>query len=182
MKKHLIILALSLSFIFNFTHSSMAQKFSKMDASPMDAAAYPSDYKNSVKEIKIIYSRPQLKGREVSSLAKNGEVWRTGANEAAELTLYTDMYLGDTLVKAGVYTFYTIPGEKEWTAIINTDLNVWGAYFYNEKNDVARITVPVTLAEESLEALSIVFEENNGGIGMHLGWGTVRITIPFTKK
>lgn len=182
MKKYTIISAIAIVLAFTFSQNSMAQKFSKLDASPMDAASYPTDYKNSLKDIKIIYSRPQLKERELGTLAKNGEVWRTGANEAAELTLYSDMLFGDTLVKAGTYTFYTIPGEKEWTAIINRDLNVWGAYFYNEKNDVARLTVPVTMDAESLEAFSIVFEGDMDTVTMHLGWGNVRVAFPFTKK
>ena len=89
------------------------------------------------------------------------------------------MKFGDKEVKAGTYTFYMIPGKKEWTAIINTDLNVWGSYFYNEKNDVARLTVPVTEGKESLEAFSIAFDKSDNGINMHLGWGTVRVAVPF---
>ena len=79
-----------------------------------------------------------------------------------------------------IYTFYLIPNEKEWTAIISTDLNVWGSYFYNEANDVARLSVPVTSGDD-LDAFSIVFDEADGAINMHLGWGTTRIAVPFTK-
>jgi hypothetical protein len=39
----------------------------------------------------VTYSRPQLKGRSLNELAPAGKVWRTGANEAAEITLYKDM-------------------------------------------------------------------------------------------
>ncbi len=174
---YLIVLTLSLT----ITDTLFAQKFSDLDKSPMDVASYPSSYRVSDKLIKITYSRPQLKGREVASLAKPGNVWRTGANEATELTLYTDMKLGNTTVKAGTYTFYTIPGENEWTAIISSDLNVWGSYSYNEANDVARITVPATKAKESIEAFAIAFEESDNGVDMHLGWGTTRVKIPFMK-
>jgi hypothetical protein len=163
------------------TNTADAQKFSDLDVSPMDAASFPSNYREPNKLIKITYSRPQLKGRELSALAPSGKVWRTGANEAAELTLYVDMKLGETTVKAGTYTFYTIPGDKEWTAIVNKDLNVWGSYFYNEANDVARITVPVTTDSNNLEAFSIVFDEADGGVDMHLGWGTARVSVPFRK-
>lgn len=161
--------------------SAEAQKFAPLDKSPMDAASFPTSYKESNKLIKIIYSRPQLKGRELSKLAPNGEVWRTGANEAAELTLYTDMKLGGKTVKAGTYTFYVIPGDKEWTAIISTDLNVWGSYFYKEANDVARLSVPVKDVDKSLEAFSIAFEKSDDGVHMHLGWGNKRVAVPFTK-
>jgi len=181
MKKYLLYPIFIFLFAYFGQHHAYAQKFSKLDVSPMDAAAYPSDYKNSLKDIKIVYSRPQLKGREIGSLAPNGKVWRTGANEACELTLYKDMMVGNTNVKAGTYTFYTIPGEKEWTAIISSDLNVWGAYFYNEKNDVARVNVRVNKAEESLEAFSIAFEGTDQGVDMHLGWGNIRLVVPFVK-
>ncbi|PQB04889.1 DUF2911 domain-containing protein [Aureitalea marina] len=157
-----------------------AQDFSNMDASPMDAASFPSSYRVSDKLIKIVYSRPQLKGRDLASLAPAGKVWRTGANEAAELTLYVDMKVGGKTVKAGTYSFFTIPGEKEWTAIISKDVNVWGAYSYNEANDVARVSVPVSTGD-SLEAFSIAFTESDNGVDMNLGWGTVRVKVPFTK-
>jgi len=172
-----LLFVLALTFSFN----ANAQKFAKMDVSPMDTAAYPDDYRNSDKLIKITYSRPQLKSRAVSSLAPNGKVWRTGANEAAELTLYTDMKMGGQTIKAGTYTFYTIPGDDEWTAVVSKDLNVWGSYFYDEANDVARMSVPCSNEGDSLEAFSIAFAESDSGVDMHLGWGTVRVAVPFTK-
>ena len=181
MKKSTCISAIAFAFIMLLSFNTNAQEFAKMDKSPMDAAAFPTSYKESNKLIKIVYSRPQLKDRAVSKRAPNGKVWRTGANEAAELTLYTDMKLGDTNVKAGTYTFYVIPGDTTWTAIISSDLNVWGSYFYKEANDVARLSVPVSTGEESLEAFSIAFKKSDDGVHMHLGWGTTRVAVPFTK-
>ncbi|WP_458627470.1 DUF2911 domain-containing protein [Winogradskyella sp. PC D3.3] len=166
--KLLTAVAFAITMLLSFNVN--AQDFKGLDKSPMDAASFPSDYKDANKLIKITYGRPQLNDRSVDELAKEGEVWRTGANEAAELTLYKDMKFGDKNVKAGTYTFYMIPGKKEWTAIISTDLNVWGSYFYNEKNDVARLKVPVTEGKESLEAFSIAFDKADNGIEMHLGW------------
>jgi len=181
MKTKNLITTVAFAITMLFSFNVEAQKFAGMDKSPMDAAAFPSDYKISEKAIKVVYSRPQLKDRELSELVPDGKVWRTGANEAAELTLYTDMMLGDTKVEAGTYTFYLKPNGKEWTAIISSDLNVWGSYFYNEENDVARLAVPVTMAEESLEAFSIAFEKSDDGVHMHLGWGKARAAVPFTK-
>jgi hypothetical protein len=168
------------AFLMVLSTRMTAQEFSDLDKSPMDIAAYPTSYKDANKQMKIIYSRPQLKGRTLEKLAPNGEVWRTGANEAAELVLYTDYTIGDKTLKAGAYSFYTIPGDKEWTIIINSDLNTWGAYYYNEKNDVARIKVPVTAGKKSLEAFSITLaDDENKGITMHLGWDKVRVAVPF---
>ncbi len=174
MKKTTFITTTAFAFIMLLTTNANAQKFSDLDKSPMDCASFPSSYKVSDKTVKIVYSRPQLKGRDLSELAPNGKQWRTGANEAAEITFYKDMNVAGTDIKAGTYTLSTIPGEKEWTLIINSDLNTWGAYFYDKANDVARITVPASKSDESLEAFSIVFDDDGT---MHMGWGTVRVAV-----
>lgn len=162
-----------------FSVNMSAQDFSDLDKSPMDAASFPSSYKVSDKQIKVVYSRPQLKGRDVNTLAPQGKVWRTGANEAAEITFYSDKIFGYEPVKAGTYSLFTIPGDKEWIVILSSDTNVWGAYSYNEANDIARATVPVTEGKHSLEAFSIVFDETDGRIQMHMGWDTKRIAVPI---
>jgi len=174
MKKSTFITTLAFAFMMLLSFNTNAQKFSGLDKSPMDAASYPSDYKVADKQVKIVYSRPQLKGRSLDKLAPNGKQWRLGANEAAEITFYKDMNVGGTNVKAGTYTLSTIPGEKEWTLILSSDLNVWGSYFYNKDNDVARIMAPATTSEESLDAFSIVFDKDGT---MHMGWGTTRVAV-----
>jgi hypothetical protein len=181
MKKTTFITTILFALAILFTSNISAQDFSGLDKSPMDVASYPGDYKDANKMIKVTYSRPQLKDRSLNKLAPNGKVWRTGANEAAEITLYSDMKLGSTNIKAGTYTMATIPGESEWTIIINSDLNTWGSYFYKEANDVARIKVPVTMGDDSLEAFSIAFTKGDSSIDMNLGWDKVRVKVPFTK-
>ena len=160
MKKSTIANTFSLAFLMLFSMQVNAQKFSDLDKSPMDAATFPSSYKVANKLIKVIYSRPQLNGRDVSKLAPYGDVWRTGANEATEIIFYQDVTIGGKKVKAGTYSLFTIPENDEWTILINTDINVWGAYTYNDAKTVAKITVPITQDKTSLDAFSIVFEEN----------------------
>lgn len=180
MKSNILKLVLVAVVLFS-SQQLISQEFRGLDKSPMDAAAFPSDYRVADKLVKITYSRPQLNNRLISDLAPNGKVWRTGANEACEITFYVDMKLGSSTVKAGTYTFYTIPGEKEWTAIINKDLNVWGSYFYDESKDVARLSVPLSSSDEALDAFSMVFSETDNGVTLHIGWGTIRLAVPFTK-
>ena len=159
------------------TYHANAQEFKGLDVSPMDAVSFPTSSKVSDKLIKVIYSRPQLKGRALSQLTPTGKVWRTGANEATDVILYKDMKLGGKEIKAGEYSLFTIPGDSEWTIILSKDINVWGAYSYNEANDVIRVKAPVTTSDESLEAFSIAFDKNGA---MYLGWGTVRVAVPFS--
>jgi len=176
MRKSTFISTITFALVMLLTTNVNAQKFADIDKSPMDAAAFPSSYKVSDKAVKIVYSRPHLNGRSLSKLAPHGKQWRTGANEAAEITFYKDMMVAGTAVKAGTYTLSTIPGENEWTIIINSDLNTWGSYFYKKDKDVARVIVPATTSETSLEAFSIVFDEKGT---MHMGWGTVRVAVPM---
>lgn len=153
-------------------------EFSKLDASPMDLVLFRD--KNDTPVARVIYSRPQKREREVfGKLVPYGEVWRTGANEATELTLYQDMKVADVTVKAGTYSLYTIPGEKEWTIILNNSTNTWGAYEYTDEEDKVRIQVPVRQTSNTIEALSMAFEEASNGANLLIGWDDRYVKVPF---
>ncbi len=160
-----------------FTSEATAQKFSGLDASPADIAYYPSSSRETNKMAKVIYSRPQLKGRSLDELAPVGKVWRTGANESTEVTFYKDVNFGGKTIKAGSYALFTIPGDGEWTVILNSNLHEWGAYSYNSDGDVARTTAKVSTDSEALEAFSIAFDDDGN---MVMGWGTTRVTLPLS--
>ena len=177
MKKRILALAILMVAVL-FSNEIVAQKFQPLDKSPMDAAAFPSSYRVSDKLVKVIYSRPQLKGRSVAKLAPAGKVWRTGANEAAEITFYKDAKFGGKDVKAGTYTLFTIPGDKEWTVILSTAKNVWGSYFYKDSEDVVRVTGKVSKSEKPVEAFSIAFDGKDNNATMYLGWGDTLVSVP----
>jgi hypothetical protein len=157
---------------------TFAQKFAKLDVSPMDAASYPVNWRNSDKLVKVIYSRPQLKGRTLDKLAPVEKVWRTGANEAAEITFYKDVTFGDRKVKAGTYTLFTIPSDGDWTVVLSNQKNVWGSYFYDKSEDVARVYGKVSKSKDLIEAFSIVFEGEDDNAIMHLGWENTIVSVP----
>jgi hypothetical protein len=167
-----------LFFALLLTTTVSAQKFSGLDKSPMDMASFPTDYKVSEKVVRVTYGRPQLKGRSLSELAPAGKVWRTGANEAAEITFYQDVKFGGEDVKAGTYALLTIPGENEWTVILHNGLNQWGSYFYKEGNDVVRVKAAASTGDNSLEEFSMAFKEVDGGAHLVMGWDKVRVAVP----
>lgn len=177
MKKVCSLAFLALAMVF--TTETVAQKFSGLDKSPADIASYPGGGQNSDKTVRVIYSRPQLKGRSLSELAPNGKVWRTGANEATEITFYSAVSFGGKSIPAGTYSLFTIPGTDEWTVILNKNLNQWGAYSYDESGDVARVTVPAKSDGESLEPFSIAFQETGDGVDMVMGWDKTRVAVPI---
>lgn len=171
MKKVLFLVAIMLGVL-----TSNAQKFRGLDKSPADIVMYPIGHKTPHKMVKVVYSRPQLKGRTVESLAKPGEVWRTGANEAVEIRFYKDVVFGGKKVTAGTYSLFTIPGAKTWTIILSSDTNVWGAYAYNKENDMVRVEAPVSKSEEYIEAFSMAFDEE---MNLYMAWGDTLVTVPM---
>lgn len=176
--KHLI--TLTLLYMLAVT-GLQAQKFRGLDKSPLDMIEYPGD-RGQAQWARILYSRPQLKGRAIESLAPDGKIWRMGANESTELTLYTPMKVGGASLDAGSYTMYAIPSDGEITVIINKATHVWGAYSYSKDLDVVRVSVPLMEGDESLEAFSMIFEEGDGGaMNLHFGWGYYRALLSFTK-
>lgn len=184
--RKILIIALAFSGLTAFSEANAqdsetrAPEFTKMDASPMDLAIYRDEAKEPV--ARVIYSRPQKRDREVfGKLVPYGEVWRTGANEATELTLYKDMQVANEVVNAGTYTVYTIPQEKEWTVILNKQTNVWGAYEYKDTDDLVRITVPVRNSPNTIESLSMNFREADdaNGADLLIGWDDKYVEVPF---
>ena len=152
-----------------------AQEFKSLDKSPMDMAAFPSSYKISDKIVKVIYSRPQLKGRDLVKLAPPEKVWRTGANEAVEITFYKDVIFGGKALKAGTYSLFTIPSlDGDWTVIINKARNVWGSYYYKQDQDVIRVSGKTSTTEENIEAFSMMFDKD---MTLKIGWGKTVVSV-----
>jgi hypothetical protein len=109
-------------------------------------------------DIEIVYSRPSMKGRQIfGSLVPYGAVWRTGANAATKISFNTSVKLNGTEIAAGTYAFYTIPGENEWTIILNKGVGQSGTQ-YDQAADVARFkATPVKLSDTSIDTLTIEF-------------------------
>jgi len=168
--------------IILYSINTQAQGFKNLDIVSHDIS-YFRETMVTPPLFKVIYGRPKAENEVVfGDKIPFGEVWRTGANEATEVKLYKDTQFGDILVKAGTYVLLTIPGEKEWEIILNSNLDVWGAFQYDPNADVAKIKVPVSRAE-NIEAFSIAFKKaNEKQILMVLGWGSTRVKVPLKVK
>ncbi len=172
MKKNVLVIALFVMAVL-FSNETTAQKFGGLDKSPADIAMLRTG-RSTPPVAKVIYSRPQLKGRSMSKLAPAGKVWRLGANESTEVRFYKDVMFGGKSVKAGTYTMFAIPGDSEWTIILNKALHTWGSGSYKQANDVVRVTGKVSKNSKFVEALGITFSKK----GMHIGWANTIVTVP----
>lgn len=124
-------------------------------------------------KITVNYGSPYTKGRDIfGALVPYGKVWRTGANEATTLTITETGIINGTKLKAGTYSLFTIPGEKEWTIIINSHSEQWGAYNYDEKKDVMRFTTPRQELKNSVEGFTINVLENGS---IEIMWDTTKV-------
>lgn len=133
--------------------------------------------------IKVVYGMPFKKQRQVfGELVPYGEVWRTGANEATEITLTGDISFHGTDIPAGHYSLFTIPNENEWTVIFNKELGMWGAFSYKAENDAARFTVPAEVLADEWEAFRILLVTEEGSNSLQMKWDKTGITIPFVIK
>lgn len=184
----------SLLTLFCFlTLTASAQQFKGLDKSPMDMAYYPDDFAhdrkfapkkewNDTALARITYNRPAANGRELfGKLVPFGKVWRVGANEAPEIRFYKDVTFGGKSVKAGNYALLAIPEENEWTIILSSDLDQWGAYSYTEKKDLLRVKVPVKKTDGNVENMSMRMIQNGDNLKnatLMIGWGDTLVEVP----
>lgn len=132
-----------------------------------------------ITDIQVDYSRPGVKGRKIfGGLETYGKVWRTGANSATKISFSTAVKLNGTAIPAGEYALMSIPGKDEWTVIINKVTGQWGAYAYDEKNDVARIkAAPVTLPG-LVETFTIdIGDIRDESATLSLAWENTRVPL-----
>jgi hypothetical protein len=151
------------------TAAVAAQETKKPLSPPMKAEATLKG-----KAVTIDYSAPSMRGRKIfGELVPYGKVWRTGANAATTLTTATDLMIGSLHVPAGKYTLFTIPGEKEWTLIVNKQTGQWGTR-YDETQDLGRVKLNIAPAlKEPVEQFTI-------GIGdaLSLSWDKTKVWLP----
>lgn len=149
--------------------------------------------------IRVVYSRPYERGREnifgteeSGALVPFDTLWRTGANEATEITVTDDVLVGGELLPAGTYSLFTTPGEEEWTIHFNSELGLSGPGRFNmetrefepidvEETDVLVVSVAPANVEEAVEQFTISFESTgDASADMVLRWINTEVRVPFS--
>ncbi|MEO7394204.1 MAG: DUF2911 domain-containing protein [Chitinophagaceae bacterium] len=120
------------------TNAQDAEDKSKRPSPPATA----SQKIESGATITIDYSQPSVNGRTVGKDLEpmNGQVWRTGANEATVFETDKDVTIQGKKLPAGKYGLFTLyNGDKDATIIFNKTWKQWGAYKYNAADDAIRV-------------------------------------------
>lgn len=136
-------------------------------------------------KIKIAYSRPLVRGRKIfGELVPFDKLWRTGASDCTVITTSEDISFGNSILKAGSYSIFSIPSINEWTIIINTDITLHGETGYDEKKDVMRFKVPTEKSLYFYETFTIELNDINskGEAFLKIFWENTMVKIPIKSK
>ena len=130
--------------------------------------------------VHIKYHSPGVKGRIVwGGLVPYNTIWVTGAHTATSITFNNPIVIGNTKVKAGTYAIFTIPGEKEWTFILNHDYQQHLTDNYSADKDVLRVNVK-PIVNTQTQRLTYTIEKQSENVGKIIfAWEKIRIEIPF---
>ncbi len=167
--KYLLSLGIfSLLMLASFT--SCAQKDKSKRPSP------PALVTQKVGEttVSIDYSQPSVKGRTIGKDLEPipGQVWRTGANEATVFEVDKDVAVEGKALPKGKYALFTIQNGDDWTIIFNKTWNQWGAFKYNQADDVLRVNVKGKKTEAVAEKMT--FTISQAGM-VTLLWGNLQV-------
>ena len=131
---------------------------------------------------KIVYSRPKVRGRTIfGAVVPYDRFWRTGANAATKLITDHAIVFGDKELPAGSYSVWTIPSEKGWTMMFNSQANVWGTE-YDAAFDVLRVPMQVEQIPELVEEFTIQVKPARGGGVIHVIWERTKASASFLIK
>lgn len=130
--------------------------------------------------VAVDYGAPSVKGRTVwGGLEPYGKVWRAGANDNTTITFDKNITINGNNLSAGKYGFFIIPNEKgDWTVIFNKKNDSWGAYSYNQEEDVLRVDITPKFVDDNQEQLLYSVGENS----INFAWEKARLTIPISSK
>ena len=131
----------------------------------------------------VEYGRPGVKGRKIfGDLVPFNQVWRAGANAATKITFSQNVNFGGKIVSAGSYSLFVTPTEKEWKIILNSVANQWGAYEYNEKMNIAEVSVPVQKLGDKQEYFEISLQPvDDHSANMIMKWDMTQVLIPIKE-
>jgi len=139
--------------------------------------ARTTDGKVGDANIRIAYSSPAIKGRQVwGGLVPYDKVWRAGANEATIFETDKDIKVEGKELKAGKYSLFAVPTKGEWTMIFNKQTGQWGTQ-YDEAQDEIRVKVTPRKSDKMNERLSYEVKDNK----VVMYWEQMQIPMSISK-
>lgn len=134
-----------------------------------------------IKKISLVYQRPNINNRTIfGGLVPYDEVWRTGANNIPSITFEEEVTLGGNKIPAGTYGLFTIPTKSDWTIILSKNVDQWGAYEYDQSEDLLRFQAKSQQVADKVESFTIAFENvTPTGADITLAWENTKVSFPI---
>lgn len=148
--------------------------------------------------VRVVSSRPYKRDRdnifgtkESKALVPFGERWRTGANEATEVTVTRDVMVAGKKLAAGTYSLFTTPGADSWKFHFNSTLGLDGTGWFRDgkftpadlpPTDVLVVEVKpqaIPADKEEVDQLTFSFEKAGSGADMVLRWIRTEVRVPI---
>ncbi len=174
--KQVFVIALVCLFSLNTLNSCAQADKSKRPSPPAVATQ-----KIGSTTVTMSYSQPSVKGRTIGTDLEPMEdkVWRAGANEATVFEIDKDVILEGKLLPKGKYGFFILVSGEAWTLIFNKTWDQWGAFKYNEKDDVLRIGVRDNEVDSFSEKLTYKIDADGT---VHILWGDRDVSFVIQEK
>ena len=133
------------------------------------------------KQITVDYYAPSMHGRKIiGHLVPYDTVWCTGANWATKLTTEADLDIAGLTVPKGSYSIWTIPDEKTWTLIINSQTGQFHLN-YDKERDFGRVKMNVKAINPAVETFKIDLRTAGGDKGtLALVWENTEASVPIS--
>lgn len=148
--------------------------------------------------VKVTYGRPYVRGRVIFGapndsgppLVPYGEIWRTGANEATELTTTGPLLVAGERLEAGTYAIFTEPGPSRWIIRFSPQLGLDGTArmspdgdftpnVYDTARDVLVVEATSSKLDETVQQFTFAFEPSDAGADLVLRWETTEVRVPL---
>jgi len=126
--------------------------------------------------VSINYSQPSVKGRTIGKdlEPKEGQVWRTGANEATVFEADKDVMVEGKILPKGKYALFTLVEGDKCTIIFNNNSKQWGAYEYKMGDDALRVTVSKAKAAKFFEQMTFAIDKSGE---VSLMWADMQVNF-----
>lgn len=137
-------------------------------------------------EAKLCYGRPSASGRAmIGGEHPFGTPWEMGANEPTTLHLPFPAQVGSVNLAPGSYSLYAIPGEAEWTIVVNGNPDRWGVPLNAEVRaaDVGSFTVVPQSGAPYQDRLTFSFRASDDRTGsLVYAWEDLTLAIPVARR
>lgn len=162
--------------LFALLFASIQGAFAQLDVPPSGGNPRATISEEvGITSITLKYARPDVGGREGKiwgglvtygfsttnfTTGKNNSPWRAGANDNTTITFEHDVKIEGKPVKAGTYGVHMAVWPDSVVVILSNQSSAWGSFYYDPKEDAARVTVKPVMLDKSVEWLKYEFIEH----------------------